>query len=63
MTKKETAFRNWQNNRENENITYQAWFAHDKENKKLWQKYMDRGNESRRLYAIYRKAAAKEENK
>ena len=22
MTKKETAFRNWENNRENENITY-----------------------------------------
>ena len=63
MTKKETAFKNWGLNRENENITYQAWFAHDKENKKLWQKYMDRGNESRRLYAIYRKAAAKEENK
>ena len=35
--------------------------AHDKENKKLWQKYMDRGNESRRLYAIYLKEA-KEEN-
>ena len=61
MTKKETAFRNWENNRENENITYEAWFAHDKENKKLWQKYMDRGNESRRLYAIYLKEA-KEEN-
>ena len=62
MTKKETAFRNWENNRENENITYEAWSAHDKENKKLWQKYMDRGNESRRLYAIYLKAV-KEENK
>jgi hypothetical protein len=63
MTKRETAFRNWENNRENENITYEAWLAHDKENKKLWQKYMDRGNESRRLYAIYLKEVAKEENK
>jgi hypothetical protein len=63
MTKKETAFKNWENNRDAENIAYEAWLGHDKENKKLWKKYMDRGNESRRLYSIYLKSAAKEGNK
>lgn len=67
MTKKEKAYQNWennrQNNRENENIAYEAWLAHDKENKKLWEKFMELSNESRQLYAIYLRERDKEGNK
>jgi hypothetical protein len=59
----EKAFKNWENNRENETIAYEAWLAHDKENKKLWRKYVKICDISRQCYAAYLRAAAKEENK
>ena len=67
MTKKEKAYQNWENNRlnnrENENIAYEAWLSHHNENKKLWEKYMELSNESMRLYAIYLRERDKEGNK
>jgi hypothetical protein len=67
MTKKEKAYQNWENNRLNnrdaENVAYETWLSHDKENKKLWEKFMELSNESRRLYAIYLRERDKEGNK
>jgi hypothetical protein len=63
MTKKETAGKNWEKSNQNEICAYETWLAHDKENKKLWRKYMKTCDISRQCYAAYLRAVAKEENK